>query len=203
MEAPSEPRADLLDRVVWVHFGLLVAVMWLWIFIGAGFSGPGMVLAAAAIPVAFGLAFGFRWLQRESAHGLIGSIFAANASRRGTDYSLEESFLVRGEFDRAVNAYLARTLNDPAEVEPYFRLAEVHWRHRGDYGAAEEVYRELGRRALSPGDRHRLDAAMIDLLERSGDRERLRQALARYAATYRETAAGKGAVRRLRELGEG
>lgn len=198
------PRGELLDRVTWIHVALLLAIQWTWIAVGAAFPGWWfLVEIAATIPIALGLSFGLRALERWIAQVAIGTLAATVADRPPPSYSVEEALVARGAFDRAADALLTRILASPDEIEAYFRLAEVHSRHRRDFAAAEQVYRDLRARHLRPRDARRLDGALVDLYESAGDVGRLKAELSRYADQYRGTAAGAGAARRLQELREG
>lgn len=202
---PGGPgRGDLLDRAAWVHIILLTVICWIWTSAGAVLPGlDPTVQFFAAVPFSVVVALGLRWAEHHAARLLVGPLNHPRGDPLPPSYSVEEGWIVRGDFDRAADLLLTRMLAHPDELETWFRLAEVHWRHRRDWGAAEEVYRELGERELSPGARRRLDTVLVDLFEASGDRSKLRAALTRVADRYRGTPPAAGAVRRLQELGEG
>jgi hypothetical protein len=180
---------------------MLVLILWTWIMVGhEARQWPLALPMLGSVPLAFALAVTMRWLETQVATRFFHSTFAASADRRALDYGVEETLVVRGEFDRAADAYLVRTLAHPDDLEARFRLADLHWRRRRDYASAEQVYLELRARELSRTERARVDRSIIDLYEASGDRERLKAELARTARAYPGTDFGRGAARQLREL---
>lgn len=212
---PTRPRhrtsagtdRDLLDRSVVLHALVLTIVMLLftavlWVHGNVGAVG-GVTMMAATVPVAVGIALAFHWFEGGAARLFTHHLLAGGGDRRPPEYSLEDSYVARGLYDRAADAYLVRILAEPAEIDASFRLAEVHSRHRKDFASAADVLGDLRRQALDPEQERRVTRALVDLYETAGDRHSLRSELARLADLCRGTPAGRGALRRLSELDAG
>ncbi|MFI5235042.1 MAG: hypothetical protein ACHQXA_04970 [Gemmatimonadales bacterium] len=200
----ADSHGDSLDRVYVVQAIGLTLVSWL--FLGvlgfAGYLGPAVeVLLFLLVPLAaLGISRTMHWMQSGLASAFINELFAGRGETPRRDYSLQDSYVIRGLHDRAVDSYLQHILAHPDDVEACFRLSEVHWRQRHDAVAAEEPLLDLRRRELSREESRRLARALIDLYEASTNVPRLRIELARFAKEFPGGAAAAGAMRRLKEL---
>jgi tetratricopeptide (TPR) repeat protein len=89
------------------------------------------------------------------ASGRAGSILYAPSGRstpHKKEYSLAESFAVRGRYHEAVDAFEAAIREDPADPIPYLRVARVQRDRLGDdEEAARWFNRALSRSEMHPG----------------------------------------------------
>ena len=145
------------------------------------------------------------------AHWLFGGISRAAGSAlfpsgTGTpsprQYSEQEALVIRGRYVEAADSYRAIIDDEPANIEARMRLGRLLESDCGDAIAAEAVYLET--RTLRPTTREDWIAsnALIDLYQREGNRERLKEELAGLSRRFRNTDAGSSARRRLQELND-
>jgi hypothetical protein len=117
-------------------------------------------------------------------------------------YSEQEALVIRGRFVEAADSYRAIIEDEPTNIEARLRLGSLLANECRDPVAAEVLYLEI--RTLNPTAQQDWIAsnALIDLYHREGEGERLKEELTRLSRRYRNTDAGAGAQRRLKELAE-
>lgn len=110
--------------------------------------------------------------------------------------------MIRGRYVEAADSYRAIIEDEPTNIEARLRLGALLEKECRDVAAAEACYREI--RPLDPTPQQDWVAsnALIDMYHREGNRERLKEELARLSRQYRNTEAGASARRRLKELME-
>jgi len=95
----------------------------------------GLVAYRYGVPYPIGAVFGavfviltVRLVLRGAARMVIGSIFGAGSTStpRRREYSLAESFLIRGDLSGAITAFERHVTEDPADPEPYVRIARLY-----------------------------------------------------------------------------
>jgi hypothetical protein len=125
-------------------------------------------------------------------------------SGRGTpaprEYSEIEALIVRGRFVEAADSYRAILDDEPANNDVRMRLGRLLDAHCGDPAAAEAPYLEARRVDRTAQLDWLTSNALIDLYERIGPRERLKQELARLSRRFENTETGANARRRWQEL---
>ncbi len=161
-------------------------------------------LSLPAVVLAFAFGAGVGWVAERLtlrwAASLVGNIFAAGNIPPAPSYSVADTLVVRGKFADAVEYYRSHLRAHPEDFEARLRLADLYVAHLGDYDAAERLYKEV--RDAREDPRRELAAfnALIDLHTRTGNRDRLKVELARFADRYAGSQHALEARRRLDEL---
>jgi hypothetical protein len=143
-------------------------------------------------------------LLTERAGRIAGGIFhpSTPVTPPRRDYSKEESLIIRGQIDDAVDALRLASDEDPADPRPPFRIAQLL---RDETAAYEEAFGWFERAALIPG---LADAEQLHILRelvelcrsKLGNPTRAAPLLARVAELQRDTRVGHWALRELRGI---
>jgi len=169
----------------------------LWLGAAGHLSFPGIVLAFA-----FGAGVGWaaEWVMLRSAAGLVGNIFAAGNIAPPPSYPVADTLAVRGKFRDAAEYFRSHLRAHPEDFEARLRLADLDIAQLSAYDDAERLYKEV--RDAREDPRRELAAfnGLIDLHTRTGNRDRLKVELARFADRYAGSQRGLEARRRLDEL---
>lgn len=169
----------------------------IWLAVAGHFSLLGLMLAFA-----FGAAVGWaaeRVILR-SASGLVGNIFAAGNITPAPSYPVADVMVVRGKFRDAAEYFRAHLRAHPEDFEARLRLADLDVAHLADYGDAERLYKEVRDAREDPRRELAGYNGLIDLHTRTGNRDRLKVELARFADRYAGSQHALEARRRLDEL---
>lgn len=125
---------------------------------------------------------------------------SGKGSPTAREYSEQEALVIRGRYVEAADSYRAIIEDDPGDLEARLRLGALLEGKCGDPAAAEACYREVRIRASAPQQEWIASNALIDLYQREGRRDQLKEELARVSRRYQATGAGASAQRRLEEL---
>jgi len=125
---------------------------------------------------------------------------SGNGSPKPREYSEQEALIIRGRYMEAADSYRAIIEEEPLNIEAQLRLGAILERHLNDPDGAELCYREIRARRPTPQEEWAASNALIDLYQRVGKREPLKQELSRMARQYQDTEVGASARRRLQEL---
>ena len=187
-----------LFSLIGAFLGLLLGV-----FASAMGSGGGLVIMLCTFVGWASVYFGP--LALASMAGRAGSTLYAPSGRstpRKKEYSLAESYVVRGEYAAAVEAFEAAILEDPSEPAPYLRIARIRRDLMADLnGSAEGFRRALVRSTMEPGIRLLALKEMVELCEvRLGDPLRAAPLLARAAEEHAASRDGVWAAQELARI---
>jgi tetratricopeptide (TPR) repeat protein len=145
--------------------------------------------------------FGVYWLIDKFSRGGASILLPSGKSTPfEPQYSEQDALIVRGNFAEAADSYRAIIADDPRDVVARLRLGRVLEEHCGDYEGAEASYRSI--RTLAPDDTQQWLAsnALVDLFQRTGQRDKLKAEYGRMSRQYAGTTAGANARRRYEEL---
>jgi tetratricopeptide (TPR) repeat protein len=193
---PEQSSAD--RRAIIGGFSLVIGGM---ISIWLGAAGH---LSFLGVVLAFAFGAGVGWaaerLVLHSATGLVGTIFAAGNIAPPPSYPVADTLVVRGKYADAAEYFRNHLRAHPEDFAARLRLADLDVAHLADYGDAERLYKEV--RDAREDPRRELAAynGLIDLHTRTGNRDRLKVELARFADRYVGSQHALEARRRLDEL---
>lgn len=137
---------DAFERVMglralgWSLVGAFLGFL-LGIFLEASGHGPWIILVTTVVGWASSY---FSLMAILGAAGRAGSMIYAPSGRttpRKREYSLAESYVARGEYERAVTAFEEAILEDPADPQPYLRVARLQRDRLGDPAAAARWFK--------------------------------------------------------------
>ena len=151
----------------------------------------------------FGVIALIAWLILRSTDGaaraFTRTVYAHGNIAPDPTFSAEETLIIRGKAVEAEELLKARILARPAELESRLKLAEL-LEQLGRPGEAERIYLDV--RRLQPSRRVEMTAVnrLLNLYRQTGQHDRLKVELARFADRWKGTSAGDHAGRLLREL---
>ncbi|MES1259209.1 MAG: tetratricopeptide repeat protein [Gemmatimonadota bacterium] len=125
-------------------------------------------------------------------------------SGRGTpvarEYSEQDALIIRGQYEEAADAFRAIIADDPTDIEAQLRLGRLQEKELNDPAAAVGTFRRI--RWLTPTPQQEWVAAnaLIDLYQRTGQRDDLCRELERLIQRHPTTVTAANAQRRLAEL---
>lgn len=191
---PPRPLKDthLFDKINRIQLGV-----WILLVVLVLVYDPRFLAIVIAVPIALPIIL---WLSGRIAR----TIYDPSGSRvpSRSAYSGPESLAVRGQFEQAVAAYEAAAAEEPADPEPWLRIARIE---RGDLKRPQRALEALrAARTRTPADsptalmigREIADIYLKDL----GEPTRAMPELARLAAAHPDTPIGQWAARELAEL---
>lgn len=137
--------------------------------------------------------------------GSAGSTLYAPSGRstpRKREFSLAESYAVRGEYELAAGAYQVAIAEQPSDPEPYLRLARMYRDRVKEPGKSAAWFkRALSDATMSPGIRVRSQRELVELyVGRMGQPARAMPLLARIADEGPETSDGVWAAAELARI---
>lgn len=135
-----------------------------------------------------------------TAQGFLRTLLSEGGDAHAHDFSGQDALVMQGRADDAIASYEAHLAHAPRDVEAHLRFAALLARDPVHAARAVELY--LAARALGPSPRQEaaLSNALIDLHRASGDRERLKAELARFARRHERSVEGQRAREYLRRL---
>ena len=147
--------------------------------------------------------FGPLWIAHLA--GRAGSSVYAPSGKstpRAKEYSLAESFIVRGQYDEATVAFQAAIEDDPTDWQPYVRIARMRRDRVSDPEGAAFWFRRAVTEAVIPsGPRMLVLKEYVELCQlRLGTPEKAAPILARIAELEADTAEGRWAAEALIEI---
>lgn len=139
------------------------------------------------------------------AAGQAGSTLYAPSGRstpRAKEYSLAESYVVRGMYDEAAAAFQECIDDDPTDGQPYLRIARMRRDRASDpTGAATWFGRALTEASMPSGTRLLVLKEYVELFEeRLGVPRKASPLLARIADQMPESAEGRWAAEKLIDI---
>lgn len=156
---------------------------------------PDIALTALAV-------IGADWLLGHFSRGGGSLLFpSGNGTPVAREYSEQDALIIRGKFEEAADAFRAIIADDPTNIDAQLRLGRLQEKELNDPDAAAATFRRIRWLQPSPQQEWAAANALIDLYQRTGQRDRLKGELARMAARYPGKTAGINAQRRLDELG--
>lgn len=192
---------DLIELIrASVLFFFLFRVVLL--FVGVGwFSGPALsLLKVLCYPAAIVCGVLLRSMLTRIAEAVMGTVFATRGGDPYTyQYSLEEAHVVAGRIPQAIDAYHARVLSTPADMEARLRLAALYAAH-GPREDAVHWYRQVREETADVAQRLAATNGLIDMHRAAGDRTGLKVELAHYARLRQGTRDGDDAAAERRRL---
>lgn len=206
--AGNASSQDAFERVTrfrllaWSLVGAFLGLL-LGVFVTSSGSGGWLVVLFTTM-LGWALVY-FGPLALASASGrAAGTLYAPSgrSTPRKKEYSLAESYVARGDYEAAIEAFEAAIAQDPAEPMPYLRIARIRRDRMGDpEGAAEGFRRVLTRATLDHGVRLLALREMVELCEtRLGDPRRAAPLLARVAEQHEGSPEGLWAVEELTRI---
>lgn len=173
------------------------------VFLGVQGVGGGWVIVVTTL-VGWAGSFFLPFLLLRGA-GSAGSTLYAPSGRstpRKREFSLAESYAVRGEYDRAVAAFEDAIGEAPSDPEPYLRVARLQRDRVKDPAAAATWFkRALAEAVMSPGVRLRTRRELVELyVNRMGEPARAMPLLARIAAETPDSPDGVWAAAELKRI---
>ncbi len=117
-------------------------------------------------------------------------------------YSEQDALASRGDIEGAIASYRGIIASDPRDLEARLRVGALLARAGGDLAAAEQVFLEVRALAPNPQQVATLSNALIDIYQATGERDKLKVELGRFARRFpgsREGAAAAAHLERLRE----
>ncbi len=175
----------VLERALFAHHQISRGAFLLLLFANPFLAAALAVLVIGAI--------------ERSAHAFTG-ILATGGDPHAPEYSEIEALVTQRRFVEAADHYRAVIEDAPQLVQPRIRLGELLAHHLGDGDGAAAAL--LAARALQPdpGQRTVIANDLIDLYRRTGDTDRLRAELVRFAREHPGTAAGRHALAEFKRL---
>lgn len=133
--------------------------------------------------------------------GIVHTVYAVGDIPPPPTYPRQDVMIARGRYADAAEAFRDHIRIEPADNEARLQLAYLLETRLRGFAEAASLYQDVRRLQADP--RHEIRAAngLIDLYRRTGQRDRLKIELARFADRYRG-AAGHAAARELRQLKE-
>jgi len=125
---------------------------------------------------------------------------SGNGTPAVREYSEQDALIVRGHFAEAADAFRAVIVDNPGDISARMRLGRLLEIECKDPVGAEECYRRVRGLSPTPQQDWAVSNALIDLYNRTGQRERLKAELQRMARQYSGTTVGSDARRRYDEL---
>jgi tetratricopeptide (TPR) repeat protein len=185
-------RVARLKVFLWSIVGAFLGFL-LGVFLGVqGKAGPLVVMTTTLIGWASSY-FGPLLLMKWSAQAG-GSLYnpSGKSTPRKREYSLAESYVARGEYQAAIDAFEVAIGEDPTDSMPYIRVARIQRDKVGDpEGAAHWFKRALTESETNSGMRTLLRKELLELYEvRMKQPERAAPMLARISEQEAGTADG-------------
>jgi len=136
--------------------------------------------------------------------GRVGQNLYAPSGRstpRAREYSLAESFIMRGLYEEAGVAFQEAIDEDPTDWQPYVRMARLKRDRTADpEGAAVWFRRALSEPVMPSGPRLLAIKEYVEICERLGSPQRALPILARVADVYPESVEGRWAAEELGKI---
>jgi Tetratricopeptide repeat len=158
-----------------------------------------LVLLLANPLVAIVLAGATQWAINRAGDAFH-AMLASGGDPHTPTYSEIESLVTRERFVEAADCYRDVIADAPGDVEARIRLARILEMHLGDTAGAEQALLDARSHQPSPGQATVIANELIDLYRKSGNRERLRGELSRFAREHPGSAAGRHALAEFKRL---
>ncbi len=169
---------------LWSLVGAFLGFL-LGVFLGVQ-GAAGVFVITATTAVGWAGSYFLTMLLLSGAGRATSSLYAPSgrSTPRKREYSLAESYAVRGEYDLAVATFEAAIAEAPADAEPYLRVARLYRDRIKDSRTAVAWFkRALSESTMAPGVQLRTRRELVELyVNRLGEPERAMPLLARIAA---------------------
>lgn len=205
----SAEQAQLIRTAFWLYptAVIMLGVLAFWMREQGLISPLAFQIALVVnIPLAGGVVLGVNHLVGRAAEGLTQVLSGAGNLKPGPSFSLEDSLIARGQTE-AARATLEARLNGSAEdTAVRLRLADLHARVLRNPPVAERWYLEARKGPCDERQQATIQNGLIDLYRASGQQGRLMTELARFAASYPGSRAGRAArdeLMRMKQEGRG
>ncbi len=208
--APTSGRRDVdqFERVarfrvaLWSIVGAFLGFL-LGVFLGVqGMAGAGVIFLTTFIGWAssyFGPLLLMRWTSRAG-----GALYnpSGKSTPRQREYSLAESYVARGQYQEAIDAFEVAILEDPSDSMPYLRVARIQRDKMGDDGGAAHWFKKaLTDSDTNAGIRTLVRKELLELYEvRMGQPGRAAPMLARVSEEEAGTKDGDWAAEELKRI---
>ncbi len=137
-----------------------------------------------------------------ASQALLGTLQSTGGEKHSREYSEQQSLIVAGRIDDAIDSFQAHLVAFPDDVEARLRLAALYAGPGKQADAAEHQYLEARSMTLNPRQELVIGNALIDLYRHTGQRHALKAELARFARLHQGSEAGTQARHHLRQLVE-
>jgi hypothetical protein len=204
MSVHRAAAAEAFNRTEKVQVGFLTLVCWVWIvallFRGRLTSFEGVLAAAACIPFNWVLTRLVRATSAFFAEKVIGGILASGDIKHQHEFSRQESMIIRGKFDEAVESFRLHLMEFPDDIPARYRLATLHLRERKDPAAAEAELQNIRRRPHDRSVAMLLANHFVDIYRATGQQGKLMAELKRMMREWPGTPMAEGAGKLLTEV---
>ena len=204
--ARGPKTTDLVERMFFLKLALpFWGMLWLGfrvLFRAQEFSRPvalllmWVVAPLLAALMAYLVSHFFTRLSR----ALLGGLQSSGGERHSREYSEQQSLIVAGRIDEAIDSYQAYLVAYPEDVEARLRLAALYAGAAKQPDAAEYHLLESRGMPHSPRQELVIGNGLIDLYQATGQPHLLRAELARFARVHHGTEAAEQARQHLRHL---
>lgn len=134
--------------------------------------------------------------------GMATSLLATRGEPHSREYSEQQALIAAGRYSDAAESFGSHLVAFPDDIEARLRLAALLAGPLADPEAAEQGYLEARQMGPSPRQETVIGNGLIDLHRKTGQRDRLKSELARFARIHDGTAAATHARGLLRQLVE-
>lgn len=201
--AVSRPqKGDVGDRsarwqaIAWCSFASLSMAVAAIVFTGAPIF---ITIVAAGM---FGYVAGslIAWLSGQASDTFVHTLLAGRGEPRAPEYSAQEALLIQGRIVEAIKSFHSYIASHPEDLDVRIRLAEVLGKEGNDLVGSEEMYLEARIVGTSKRQDVSVSNGLIDLYRRTGEREKLKAELGRFARNHPGTVEARNAQAFLRQL---
>lgn len=198
------PAADeALERTVIIQTGFLVLVCWVYLtalLYRDRLTGmQGIIVAIGVIPFCYLLTRAVRGASALFAETAIGGLFSAGNIKRQHEFSKQETLIIRGQLDEAVESFRLHLMEFPDDIAGRYRLATLHLRERNDPAAAEGEFQNIRRRPHDRSMAMLLANHFVDIYRASGQTGKLMAELNKMMKEWPGTPMAEGAAKLLEE----
>ena len=164
-----------------------------------------VMVGTIALGLLVGVAAGFFAVgtAERAGRGMAHVVLSAGNLTPSPSFSYQESLVARGRYQEAADSFEAHLTSHPDDQDARLAMAGILAGPLHQTEAAIRLYDAVRRAPATPGHELRASQALIDLHRAVGDRGRLMAELARFAARFRGTRAGRAAREALTEMKEG
>lgn len=132
----------------------------------------------------------------------IHTLLAGRGEPRAPEYSAQEALLIQGRIEESIKSFHSYIAHHPEDLDVRIRLAEVLGTEGNDLASSEEMFLEVRIVGASKRQEVSVSNGLIDLYRRSGEREKLKVELVRFARNHSGTIEARNARGYLRQMAE-